>query len=379
MRFGFYPRTAVCAVAVLAVLLPGLGGCGRLVDKDRIRVAKIGDTYITRGDLFRLIREMADTDRPKITTQGDLLRVLNRHIDERIKLPLGRQLKEEGKIDVDREQAREAYFQQSGDDADHLRSMWGMEIPADGSVTPLMKVYDLTPERLRFMKQNIEDGTDAVMGRLLGDQAVQYLGVEAFKEGRIKISDEEFEREYRFAGDSLQSLEEITFLAIRFPAALPEASVRAAQVRSRLNAGESFDALVEEFLARSRQDNIGYVIESAIQNNPALERFRGFWDTASGTTQGAILGPVYLPAYQQMAMDAQGRTQSVNMPDAYMVLRVEEYTPARRLTLEEAKPSLAAPLIIGKMMQLLRDERGVEVYRENLPDTGDMGGGDVGL
>lgn len=358
----------LAAAALLAVLA---AGCGRIVDKDRIRVAKMGDKYITRGDLFRLIREMPDTDRPKIRSRGDLLRVLNHHIDQQIKLPLGKKLKEEGKIDVDREQAREVYFQERGDEADYQRAMWQAEIPVNNEITPLMKVYDLTPDRLRNLKQNIEEGTDAVVARLLGESAVQYLAVEAFKEKRITISDEEFEREYRFSGETLNVFEEIAFRAVRFPAALPDASARASAVRARLDAGEGFDALVDEFLRRGAEEKVEYVIESGIQNNPALERFRGFWEVASGAAVDSIIGPVYLPAYRQVATDAQGRARAINMPDAYLVLKVLECTPARKLTLEEAKPTLAAPLIIGKMMQMLRDENGVEIYQDSLPDVGD--------
>ncbi|HNY85095.1 MAG TPA: hypothetical protein PKN23_01265 [Candidatus Hydrogenedentes bacterium] len=363
-------KVRMLAAAALLAVLAG-AGCGRIVDKDRIRVAKMGDAYITRGDIFKLIREMPDTDRPKIRSRGDLLRVLNQHIDQRIKLPLGKKLKEEGKIDVDREQAREVYFQERGDEADYLRAMWQAEIPVNNEITPLMKVYDLTPDRLRNLKQNIEDGTDAVVARLLGESAVQYLAVEAFKEKRITISDEEFEREYRFSGETLDVFEEIAFRAVRFPASLPDASARASEVRARLDAGEPFDALVDEFLRRGAADNIEYVIESGIQNNPALDRFRGFWEVASGAAVDTIIGPVYLPAYRQVATDAQGRARALNMPDAYLVLRVLECKPARKLTLEEAKPALAAPLIVGKMMQLLRDENGVEIYQENLPDVGD--------
>lgn len=362
-------KVKMLAAAVLLAVLAA--GCGRIVDKDRIRVAKMGDKYITRGDLFRLIREMPDTDRPKIRTRGDLLRVLNHHIDQRIKLPLGKKLKEEGKIDVDREQAREVYFQERGDDADYQRAMWQAEIPANDEITPLMKIYELTPDRLRNLKQNIEEGTDAVVARLLGESAVQYLAVEAFKEKRITISDEEFEREYRFSGETLDVFEEIAFRAVRFPAALPDASARASAVRARLDAGEGFDALVDEFLRRGAEEKVEYVIESGIQNNPALERFRGFWEVASGTAVDSIIGPVYLPTYRQVATDAQGRARAINMPDAYLVLKVLECKPARKLTLEEAKPTLAAPLIIGKMMQMLRDENGVEIYQDSLPDVGD--------
>ncbi len=366
-------------LACAGALFFTVGGPGRMIDKDRIRVAKIGDKYITRGDLFRLLREMSDTHRPKISSRGDYLRLLNQHIDGMIKLPLGQKLKDDGKIDVSRDAAREEFFRDSGDEGDQLRTMWNMEIPKNGEVTPLMKEYDLTPEKLQFQKDNIDDETDRMVAKMLGEQAVQYLAVQDMKEGRIKITDEEIEREYRFAGDSLHTFEEITFRAVRFPAAMPDAAAQASHVRALINGGQNFDTLVEAYLLKGQQDKMGYVIESSIQNNPSLDRFRGFWNVASGSNEGDILGPVYLPQYQQMAVGKDGKTQSVVMPDAYLVLKVLQRKPEHTLTMEEAKPALAAPLIIGKEMELLRKENGVEVYQNQLPEPGQMGPGELGI
>ena len=377
--FSHHGFRMVAAVLGCATALLVHSGCGRMIDKDRIRVAKIGDTYITRGDLLRLLREMPDADRPKINSRGDLLRLLNQHIDEQIKLPLGRKLKSEGKIDVPRDMAREQYFKSSGDEGEQLRAMWNMEVPKNGEITPLMKVYDLTPEKLQFQKDNIDDETDRMMEKMLGDQAVQYLAAEAMKSGKLTISDEEIEREYRFAGDSLHTMEEITFRAIRFPASVPEAATQASHIRAMINGGQSFDSLAEAYIEKGRQDNFTFVIESVIQNNPNLQRFRGFWNVASGANEGDVLGPVYLPQYQQMAVGKDGKTQSVVMPDAYLVLKVLQHKPEHTLTLEEAKPSLAVPLIIGKMMELLRKENGVEVYQNQLPEPNQMGSGELGI
>jgi len=355
------------------------GGCGRMIDKDRICVARIGDKYITRGDLFRLLREMSDTDRPKINSRGDLLRLLNQHIDSQIKLPLGKQLKAEGKIDVSRDVAREEFFKESGDEGEQMRNMWKMEIPKNGEITPLMREYDLTPEKLQFQKDNIDEQTDIMVDKLLGEQAVQYLAVQAVKEGKLEVTSEEIEREYRFAGDSLRTLEEITFRAIRFPAAMPDAAAQASHVRAVINGGQSFEELVDALLVKGRQDNASYVIESVIQNNPSLERFRGFWNVASGAKEGDIIGPVYLPQYQQMGAGQDGKATAVTMPDAYLVLKVLEHKAEHTLTIEEAKPALAAPLLVGKMMEVLRKEKGVEVYQNQLPDPGQVGSGELGI
>jgi hypothetical protein len=368
----------IIAIACTAAFLT-VGGCGRMIDKDRIRIAKIGDKYITRGDLFRLLREMSDTQRPKVNSRGDYLRLLNQHIDTMIKLPLGQKLKAEGKIDVPREAAREEFFKDSGDEGDQLRTMWTMEIPKNGETTPLMKEYDLTPEKLQFQKDNIDEETDRMVAKMLGEQAVQYLAVQAMKEGKIKITDEEIEREYRFAGDSLHTFEEITFRAVRFPAALPDAAAQASHVRALINGGQSFETLVDAYLLKGQQDKMQFVIESGIQNNPSLQRFRGFWNVAAGANEGDVLGPVYLPEYQQMAVGKDGKTKSVVMPDAYLVLKVLQHKPEHTLTVEEAKPALAAPLIVGKEMELLRKDNGVEVYQDQLPEPGQMGPGELGI
>ncbi len=368
------PNFRVVNIALLFVFSAALVGCGQITDKDRIKIAKIGEKYITRGDLFRIIREMPDAQRPMIRNRSDMLRVLNQYIDSRIKLPLGQQLAKEGKIEIPREVAREAFFQESGDEASVLRHSWSMEVPPPGVVTPLMEVYGLTPELLQFNKDSVEEGTDQVLKKLLGERAVEYLAAEAFKEGRITLSPEEVEREYQFMKDQLVHYEEISFIGLKFPSTLTDASAQAAQVRERLNSGESFDDILEAYAEKDKQDQVGYIIQSDIQNNPALDKFRGFWSAASGTEKGAILGPVYLPSYQQIIEDKDGRKTAVNMPDAYLIFRVLEHRPERVLSLEEAQMHVAAPLLKAKMMHLLREENGVEVYEDKLPEPGGVQG-----
>lgn len=365
-------RRVACAMLALLVLVAA--GCGQITDKDRIRIAKIGDKYITRGNLFKLIREMPDTERPMIRNRSDLLRVLNQHIDSQIKLPLGRKLAGEGKIEVSRDLAREQFFRDSGEDEEVLRHSWNIEIPPPGVVTPLMQVYGLTPELLQFNKDNVEEGTDRTMAKMLGEKAVEYLALEALKEGRITLDQAEIEREYRFMKDQLVRYEEISFIGVRFPAQMENAATLAAQARERLDAGAAFDDILREYRERERQEKVSYIVHSDIQNNPALEKFRGFWSAASGAREGDIIGPVYLPAYQQIAEDKDGRAVVMQMPDAYLIFRVLEHRPERALSLEEAQPLVALPLLKAKMMRLLREEKGVEVYEDKLPDPSHVQG-----
>lgn len=362
-------------VFLVLILAPG---CGQMSDPNNIRIAKIGNQHITRGELFQLINDMDDADRPKHRTRGDLLRTLNRYIDQKVTVPLGQQLAKEGKISVPREAAREQFFRDSGDDQEQYRSIWNMEPPADGEVTPLMKVYNLTPSGMKAMKMVIEQKTDRILERMLADTAVQFLAAQDFKAGTITLDDKDLEREYRIRKDTLKKFEWMRFLAIRYPAASEDALAQAAGLRKRMDAGESFEALVVEVqglqtTAIARPGASATVIESEIENNPDLTKFRGFWSTASGAKPGDIIGPVYLPQYQQMTQDAQGRASVVNMPDAWLVMKIEETRPESEMTMEEAKLQLAPPILIAQEMKLLREKSGVEVYADKLPDLAQSG------
>jgi hypothetical protein len=339
-------------------------GCGQIIDKDRIRVAKMDEEYITRGDLYELIRNMSDDERPAIRSRGDYLRVLNQYIDRKIKRPLGKKLHEEEKIDVPRAVAREAFFAKKGEEGEYLRSVYAMEIPEGGQQTPLMKTYNLTAAGMRAMKEAIEDETDRMLRDMLGDEAVSWLALQDFKEGKITIEPERIEREYRLRSDQFRRYESIRFIAFRYPADMQASLTMAARLREEIDEGRGFDELVNEALNR----NANLVIESEIENNPARDRFRGFWTAASGAAEGAIIGPVYLPEYRQVTQDAQGRTKEVTMPDAWLVLKVLERKPESTLSMEEAKPLILPGLIISEKIQQLRAGHGVEIYEEKLPN-----------
>ncbi|MBI2423160.1 MAG: peptidyl-prolyl cis-trans isomerase [Candidatus Hydrogenedentes bacterium] len=357
--------------ALLVALCAALPmSCGQIADPDNIKVAKLRGKYITRGDLYHLLIDMSDEERPKIQSRQDLQRVLNQEIDRRIKLPLGQKLKEEGKIDVPRELAREQFFKQAGDQEQFYRSVWEMQLPENGVVTPLMEAYDLTPETINSMKELVELKTDVMLDGMLGDTAIAYLAAQDRRDGTLKVDEQTLRMEYNFRKGDLRKLEWMEFIAIRFPAATAQAVGLAAQVRDRIDKGESFDALVNDLAKKAP----GAVIQSEIENNPSLSRFMNFWEVASGAKPGDILGPVYMPQYTQMAQDAQGKVKQVVMPDAYMVLKVLQYRPESELTLEESLPLLEPPLLIAAEIKKLRDEAGVEIYEDKLPDPG---GGDA--
>jgi hypothetical protein len=56
------------------------------------------------------------------------------------------------------------------------------------------------------------------------------------------------------------------------------------------------------------------------------------------------------------------------MPSAYIIFKVLEQRPESTLTLEEATPMLAPPILVARKMAQLREEHGVEIYEDKLPD-----------
>ncbi len=356
------------------VLLFLVSACGRIGDPETIKIAKIDKEYITREDLYRILREMDDRERPKIISRGDFLRVLNQYIDQRIKIPLGKKLLEEGKITLDREIAREQFFRSAGDEQEQLRSIWNIPIPEGDAVTPLMEVYNLTPASLRAMKEYIEQETDKIYEQLLGDQAIAYLVTEDIKAGKLNITQEELGREYNLRKDSYHVYESIKFRGIFVPTSIPNAAKLCAEYRSQIDAGKDFDKLIDELLLQKESTVIApeikdiKVIESEIENNPASARFRGFWSVAENAEVGTILGPVYLPEFQRVVRSDTGAMDTQIMPDSYVVLKVLEHHPERTPTIDEVKHLLAPPILIAKKMEELRKLHNVEIYEDKIPE-----------
>ena len=350
MRRSRHMRLFVVATALLTIAMLGGTRCGRIADKDRIRIAKIQDEYITRGDLREALRRMPNEERPLIQNKGDLLRALRTYLDDEIKAALADELSRDGKITAKREVAEAIVLQQ------HPEFSYNIQNPED---------MGMTEADLEYVKQEREIRIDEMMDKILGDQAVAYRAQEAVKAGLLKIADEEFEREYGFLKDTLVVFEQLEFIGLRFPASVQGAQAAAARVRERLDNGELIDPIAEEVYAQ----NPNLVMRGVIENNPAVERFRGFWMTASGCKRGDIIGPVFLPPSQ----GANEQGQDVVQPAAYLVLQVLSHEPERPKTLDEAKPALVPQILFGKTMAMLREEFGVEVYEDKLPDPDLLG------
>jgi hypothetical protein len=344
-------------------------GCGEMVDKDNIRVAVYDDIYITRGDLSTLLREMDDAERPRISTKIDLRRVLLKYIDEKISLPLGEKMAAEGKVQVDWNTALERYFANSGDDEEMYRQMWGMADEPNERELALLRDYNIRPAMIKSFKELIRDGADAEVKRMHAEQAVALMSQEAFRTGEIQVDEENLKLEYRLNKEEFQQLEKMAFLGIRLPAS-PETMQIMAQMREEIKKGVPF----ENIAATIQKRDPSLLMESEIENNPEVDRFKGFWESASGAQAGDIVGPVYMPPYQTYVVGANGQPQRKDQPKSWILFKVIESSPARNATYEESKVELIPRLLVGEMKRRLREAHKVEVFTDKLPDPGTIEG-----
>ena len=326
-------------------------GCGVIADKGRIKIARIDDKYVTRDDLNKAIRALPSDERPTIQTPGDVLKALNDYLDRQIKQKEATRLEGEGKIHVARELAAMRF------DARHPE--WSVRIanPED---------YALTPTDLDYWKEERELGIDREHKRLLGEQALAYLIGEALRDGVMSISEEEYEREYTMQKYNLKNPEEAAVRGLYFPEQMAGALESAVQAMARLQAGEGIDALAREY-----GDKGAGVLETRIVNDPQLGmKFRTFWEKASGAEPGSVVGPIFIREWVKQELDIQGKIVRQPLPDAFFVCSLVDRKPETPKTLEEAKPDLQPGLLYAKMMARLREQHGVEVYEDKLPDPG---------
>jgi hypothetical protein len=339
----------VTALALLIAIISA--GCGFIADKDRIVVGRIGDNVIRRGDLFNVLRAMPDEERPNIVNKGDLVQVLQTHIDDELKLGLGQRMAAEGKVDVPRERAEEAYF------ATHPELISVRQVTDPSAL-------GMTTEQLAAMQEEVEMGIDRVQDKLLGESAVFALAKDYLEAGVIEVSEEDLNQEYSLRKNELLSFETVDFVGLRFPTTMPNAEFEAANARRLVDEGAPWD----QVLAQYYNANPDLVFRSKIENNPAATKFRGFWTTAAGAKKGDVLGPVFIPAYSLVATTPEGGQETQSMPDAYLVFEVINHKPEALKTIEEAKADLLPSILYRKALKALRDEKRAEIYEDKLPD-----------
>jgi hypothetical protein len=336
----------VVVAAVCVVLGPG---CGLIADPDRRKVAKIDDRYITRADLYDVIRKLPDDERPLIQTKGDLLAALEAYISRELKTQEAERLLAEGKIHIPREQAVLFY------DRMHPEQLMKVANPEE---------YSLTEHDLRFARDQREIGIDRELKRLEGERAILYLVEEGVTTGLLEVTDEEYAREYELRQFELTHPERSTVRGIYFPVDLEDAGALVTEARSRLAAGEELEAVIAAYA-----DKGGVVLETRIVDDRQTERkFASFWEKAHGAEAGSVVGPVYIRGWEKLEQDIRGTMQKHQLPDAFFVCKVLDHTPKTPKSLEEAKIDLQVTILYAKVMDRLRDQHGVEIYEENLPD-----------
>lgn len=362
-------RWRIGAILAVCGALAGASGCGMIADKNNIRVAVVDGETITRGDLNDYIRSFPENERPQIANQGDLLMVLNRMIDERIKAELVAEQGDAVPSVISRDQIREQFFNSLGDEQEQYRAVWNMEVPADGQATPLMEVYGLTADSLRTMKEFIEGRTEALYQRVRGDEIVGMLVADALQKGELKPDQKALELEYKFRAADLKRAEMVTITALRFEASQAGAA-EAAQARTAIEAGTPFDDFVKQLQAK----NPALVFQGSLRHERGKGNLEGFWAQASGAAVGSLLGPLFMPETQQVAVSPDGKQRQVTSPPSYVVCRVDAREDERTLTLQEAIPVIGPPLLIAEMVRKLREQHGVQVFEDNLADPSEFAG-----
>ena len=330
---------------LVAGLSASLVGCGWLADKGRIQIAKLRNEPITRADLKRVLREMPDDKRPRIETRSDVRRVLEKYLDERIKKELSDSLKAQNKIHVPRELAAQEFARQFPDFTTDIPD------PDEFGVGNARKV--LEDER--------ESAIDRIQEQMYGEMAVRYRIQEAIQSKLLTITPEEYQKEYELLKAQLMTRESVTFHGIWYERSSPTCEQEAAALRARLDKGEKLEAVAKEF----PPDRL---MRAGILNDPSQYKFRAFWSSAQGSKVGSIIGPVPVTSPSLTMKDAQGQLVKRDLPDILLVAEILDATPARQMSLEEAKDDLSGLIYYRKMMDMLYREYGREIYEDKLED-----------
>ena len=345
-------RAANACLSLILVLT--LTGCMWIADKGRIKVAEIDGKGITRDDLDQVIRDKETDEKPIIESRGDLLRVLEEHIDYTLKQNLAKEFADEGKLNLPREMAAR---QLDMEKPDFVRSIQNAQ------------EIGLSPGDITYLEQEREIQIDKVHERLMGEAALGLWAQEALADGILAITDDDYAKEFEWSKNELRKAEQTRFEGIFFPIAgtvegAQQALSKAQEVIGRLKQGENFDDVAAEKAA----SNEGFVFRTELPNNPSQFKFRSFWEQAEGQGAGSIVGPVPISGWEQTRQDPGGNVVSQPIPDSYLVAHVLENTPQRPLTLEEAKEPMSGPIIYAKSIAKLREIHKVQIYEDKLKD-----------
>jgi hypothetical protein len=336
------------SLIAVVIFIPLLYSCGMIADKDRIKVAKVGEEYFTRGDLSDAIRDMPAEERPNIRTKGDLRVALSEIIDEHIKQGQAAALKDQGKIAVTRQEAELQYVMRYPEKFQEFRQMQSV----------------LAEDQMKVYEEERELGIDREEERLYGDRALMFLINDAMQNNTLVVSDEQYEEQYELRKGQMYTFEQVAIKGVYLPIDTHKDVYEEAEiVRQKLLDGADPKTIAESY----NRDQAGY-LEVGLVNQGSDPKFTMFWQQASQSEEGDIFSS-YIPGWQRNITVA-GEKQTVPIPNSQLVSRVVQYIPARQKTLEEAKPELRSSILFAEIMERLRKQAGVEFYDDKLPDPG---------
>ncbi|MFO7973098.1 MAG: peptidyl-prolyl cis-trans isomerase [Candidatus Hydrogenedentota bacterium] len=335
-------------IGLIIMLTCVLASCGNIVDKDRIRVAKIGDNYVTRGDLYRHLRLMSPEERPHINNRGDLLRVLENYIDEKLQKRVVDELLTEGELEAPpKEQIAKLY------DAQHPEMKINPENPEQ---------FGMTEADVEAIQQKRQKGIEELRQQLLKQEAIVQAVQKAVEAEKIAISEKEYREEYEMRKNELFKPEKVTFRALIFPAQTSDAGPNSAEARKRLVKEEPWEKVAQSFTKERKAIPLQTTF-----TNTGRPKFQSFWEQASGTQKGRILGPLIIEDWEMVTQAAGNQPQRTALT-GYLVAEVLESTPPAQKNIEEAKPDLAPAIYYVKFMKALREKHDVQIYEDRLPE-----------
>lgn len=345
-------RFGVVAIGVLCAAAPWLVGCGMMVDKDRIEVARIGDRVITRGDLKRHLWAMTPEERPTIHNRGDLLRVLESYIDNQLQQSLARNMLDEGQLRIDRDEIARRY------DLEHPEMAMSIDAMVEGGIARADAEM-----QYETIQQQREQGIERMYQQALARAAVVEAITREASAGSLTIDESEYEREFRYQADTLFNPEMVRARGLLFPAELPNSGPKSAEARRELIVEQNWDAVA----AKYTQERSAIVFQSQLEMDPQ-PKFRDFWEQASGAQPGTVIGPIIIQGWEVVTRGADGNPVTRRLPTGYFVGQIAEQRPATPMTLEQAKEVIAPGIYYVKLMKRLREEHGVRVLEDNLWD-----------
>lgn len=334
-------------------------GCGIVADKDRIEIARYNGVPFTRGDFKMAVMQMPAEEKPDLRTRGDVRMAVQDYIDGILQDALAERLASEGKIAVPDELAAQRYFEKNAE-FQYDRIMAATN-PAEVGLNPI---------DFAAMRTQITEGIEREKKVLLREAALAYQVQEALAANRYEVSDSEWRREYEIHKSKIFEPATASLKGVLIRADRDEAFALASEARKRLDAGVP----VDEVMAEMRANRQGAPLDTTLRynpNDPAMAPFVEIWPELEGATAGTVVGPAPVMPANRFDPASQSVQQT---PPALLVCVVQSYTPDRLLTLDEAlenepaRTFLAQNILKMKVANALRDEAGVTISDDALPD-----------